>query len=130
MVILRAHHLMCIQGYPTKGYTPEFVDNFWEVAKKVNNNPDQKILVTAGVDDTCTACPFNDNHYCIKKENDGMNRLDHHLLRILKIREGQVIKARDLNLKYKKDLEGKCSLICHWCEWKNHCSFFKNLNRG
>ena len=54
---LRAHHLLCIQGYHGVGYSSDFVENMNRVVQKLEDNPDQKIEIVKKCDILCKACP-------------------------------------------------------------------------
>ncbi len=54
---LRAHNLLCIQGFRGKGYDDAFVENMTRVVEALRKNPEQQVTVIAEPDDLCAACP-------------------------------------------------------------------------
>ena len=60
---LRAHNLLCIQGFVGKGYSPEFVANMTRVIESLGN--DAPVTVTASPDVLCSACPNLTDAGCV-----------------------------------------------------------------
>jgi len=54
-VELRAHNLLCIQGFVGKGYSPEFVANMTRVIESLGD--ETRVTVIAAPDALCSACP-------------------------------------------------------------------------
>lgn len=54
---LRAHHLLCMHGFQGKGYSDLFVRHLKETIDRLNDDPDQIIEITHGIDDICLFCP-------------------------------------------------------------------------
>ena len=52
---LRAHNLLCIQGFVGKGYSPEFVANMTRVVESLG--PGAPVTVVDEPDVLCEACP-------------------------------------------------------------------------
>src|SRR3989338_5500080 len=61
---IRAHHLLCMRSFQGKGYSEEFVDNFYKVIDELKKNPLVKVVNKP--DAICEKCPHNKNG-CIKK---------------------------------------------------------------
>ena len=116
-MIIRAHHLLCIRNFKGKGYSQEFIRNFYGVIKRL---PKEKIMVTNSVDDLCEKCPHNCKGVCKKKKDSERKtrRMDNRLIMRANI---------DLNKEYLydelrrlvKDIKAKD--FCIDCEWKEDC---------
>ena len=55
----RPHHFLCTLGFQGKGYSPDFVKNFSEIADVLRgeDGDEQLIKVIKNCDDICRACP-------------------------------------------------------------------------
>jgi len=53
---LRAHHLLCVQGYKGWGLTPEFKEFMFALSEQLKTQPDSKIEIVDGADDICGHC--------------------------------------------------------------------------
>jgi len=62
---LRAHHLLCLQGYEGKGYSPEFVTEMSKLATMFAQAPDTTFTLINGADDICRNCPHLVDEKCI-----------------------------------------------------------------
>jgi hypothetical protein len=114
---IRAHHLLCARNFSGKGYSPEFVSNFFHVLRKL---PDEKIEVINSVDVICNKCPHNKRGKCQKKRDSvkRVKQLDNAVIKTAKI---------DMNKRYsyqtlkKLVKEVKTKDFCKDCEWKCYC---------
>lgn len=52
---IRAHNLLCIQGFVGKGYSPEFVANMSRVVESLDD--DAPVTIVDRPDALCDACP-------------------------------------------------------------------------
>lgn len=57
---IRAHALLCIQGFRGKGYSPAFVKRMGEVAAVLQKDHNQIVRVLASSDTFCEVCPHED----------------------------------------------------------------------
>lgn len=116
-MILRGHHLLCIRNFKGKGYSEEFIRNFYSVLERL---PKEKIKIVNSVDVICGKCPHNKG--ICKKEEDSEIKT--------KQKDDRLIKAAniDLNKKYLyEDLKElvkhiKARDFCDDCEWKDECA--------
>ncbi len=117
---IRAHHLLCMKYFKGKGYSEDFVSNFYEVIKKLKDNPVIKVVDYPGV--ICGSCPHNVDDRCVKKPDSEkkVKEKDDRIMKILGVGLNQQIKAADasnlVNLKLDKLKE-----LCKDCEWKKYC---------
>jgi uncharacterized protein len=56
-VAIRAHSLLCLQGFRGKGYDETFVAEMTAVHRALSADPDTPVRVLAGPDRLCRACP-------------------------------------------------------------------------
>lgn len=124
---IRAHHLVCIKYFRGKGYSEGFVSNFYEVIKKLENNPIIKLVNYPDV--ICDACPNNANGKCIKKGQhfeDKVRKKDDEVIRLMGAVRGQELKFEEvkniINLRLNE-----LRKTCEGCEWREYCSYSKSL---
>ena len=121
---IRAHHLLCMRNFQGKGYSKEFVDNFYKVIDKIKKgNPFVK--VTNKPDIICSACPYNEDG-CIKKGPDSELKVrckDNRVIKLVGISLNKSIKANKLmRLVDKKAGKGIIPTICKDCQWLKYCT--------
>lgn len=129
MIQLRAHHILCLQGFQNKGYDSKFVKNFSEVHKSLFNDPHQKVQINNNLDSLCAACPHASNHQCVKDKTAQRRMLkrDRNTLKVLNLINLQVMtfsQLIDLSRNTFKKFS-KLNEICFDCEWQNSCLFYK-----
>lgn len=138
MLNIRAHHLLCIPRYYSKGYNKTFADNMKKICLFIRKNPNIKIKVLSGKpDDLCAKCPYRKGNICIQTPE--MQKWvvchDKKVLNHLKLKKNSVHKARDaFNLSMNK-LES-IKKFCKTCIFGENCvkiginnSFRSDLNK-
>ena len=64
---IRAHHLLCIQGFQGLGYSAGFVENLQKIINHIQEYPKQtELILTDDLDDICQACPHSGTAECEK----------------------------------------------------------------
>lgn len=130
---LRAHHLLCIQGFQNLGYSPEFVKNMKSIVDEILSHPEKVMLkLSAGLDDICAACPHRGKETCDKdgEANARMVGSDEMTLKKLNLKNPTQKRADDLialannKLKSRHDAIG----ICNTCPWREKCLWYLKLN--
>ncbi len=93
---IRAHHLLCIQGFQGLGYSKEFTKNMAQIKDELLNNPSSFIRLVIGVDSICECCPHNSKGICSKghTSENKMRVMDSLILRNLGIEAGSVISSK------------------------------------
>ncbi|SHH15297.1 DUF1284 domain-containing protein [Tepidibacter thalassicus] len=116
-LILRAHHLLCIQGYQGKGYNDEFVNNMTKITNTLKNNINTKIKIISKTDFICSKCPNNIGNGLCKSEIK-VNSLDTKTIKLLELKENKTYTYKEIlnTIKEKLTLE-KFEYICKNCEW-------------
>ena len=114
MIILRAHHLLCLLGFRGFGYSAKFVENLEEVYKKVRQ-ASPLIKIIAREDDICKACPLVEKDCCSRLDPI---KLDRAVLSKLKMKSPLVIKSRVVYKKIAQNFSGEdLDSICKGCQW-------------
>ncbi|HOT69643.1 MAG TPA: DUF1284 domain-containing protein [Candidatus Saccharicenans sp.] len=128
---IRAHHLLCLQGFQGYGYSEEFVRNMARIIKKMELNSELQII--SGCDDICSCCPHQVQGICQKDTGSvpEMQALDRRVLQHLNLQEGTKGKAHDFislantRLGSISDIEN----ICGDCNWKEKCLWFASRSQ-
>ncbi|HML05793.1 MAG TPA: DUF1284 domain-containing protein [Methanobacterium sp.] len=124
---IRAHHLLCMQGFQGHGYTKEFSQNMSEIIENLKSNPEQLIGITDDLDVICKNCPHNKNKKCKNViSNWIIKRVDKKVIQKLKIDYPDEISFKEIIsitnkvFKSQDDLKG----ICSTCRWKEKCLWY------
>lgn len=126
-LVLRGHHLLCLQGFQGYGYDDNFVENMTEI-NQIRKLDDALISVTNKPDDICKACPnLNDNLCENKVQNERIISMDNEVLS--KLNPSKDYNAQDLFKKVEKTFNSKESVekICSKCMWHKECLFYRKL---
>lgn len=116
---IRAHNLLCIQGFVGKGYSPEFVRNMTEVVAALG--PAAEVTVVAEPDAVCEACPNLSPTGC-RLHGEGTERSivrqDRDVLGRLGIAEGGTLLWSALLRRLAERIRpGDLDGICGACPW-------------
>ncbi len=127
---LRAHHILCIEFFEGKGYSDEFVREMKGIIKKLNtDNPD--IVLSAGCDIICKACPNNADGRCADEQK--VCGFDQRCMQALGVKCGEKLKYSELrSLAFEKVIyKNEIKHICGGCEWSKIChSACRNYNNS
>ena len=126
-LILRGHHLLCLQGFQGYGYDENFVENMTEInrQRKLANTT---ISLTDSPDDICKSCPNLRDGICEnQKQNERIKSMDEEVLS--KLDTLKEYNACDLFEEVAKIFNSKDSVseICSKCIWHKECLFYENL---
>jgi uncharacterized protein len=130
---IRAHHLLCMQGYQGYGYDRKFEAGMSAVLDMINRKPDINIMTAAGNDIICGHCPHGSENCCRRgyDSDSKMKDMDKMILEMLKLKENRIYRADRLFSLVKSrfqtilDIKG----ICDYCEWRDKCLWFTSLKR-
>lgn len=115
----RPHHFLCTVGFEGKGYSPEFIQNFTEIANTLRNGNGDDVLieVTAHTDSICTPCPHRRDQLC--ENQNKISALDVAHAEILNLKESEILSWGEAKtrIKEKMTLE-KFHQACEPCNWK------------
>lgn len=127
---IRAHHLLCIQGFQGYGYNQDFVDNMNLIIKEINLNPDLTIELTDECDSVCEHCPHYIDKACQSAPNADarVKKMDTLVFSAMKVSPGtrgkvgnflSIVNDRFQTLSHVKK-------VCGTCMWKKKCLWYKN----
>jgi hypothetical protein len=124
---IRAHHLLCIQGFQGHGYNAEFTENMSEVIQSLQSNPQQEIEIIDECDVICKFCPHKKVGKCKNIVSNLMiKRIDKKVIKKLKIDYNTIMGAKSIIsltnqvFKTSKDIHE----ICGNCRWKKKCLWY------
>lgn len=122
---IRAHHILCIQGFQGYGYDGPFTYNLKKIHSIFFNQKQIKLIVSN--DSICKKCPFSGikNKYCLKKNFNAKN-FDLKVLKILRMKPEQIVKLSHLLFYSSQDKNkiNRLKNLCKDCEWNSKCLWF------
>ncbi|MDD2643185.1 MAG: DUF1284 domain-containing protein [Methanobacteriaceae archaeon] len=126
---LRAHHLLCIQGYQGYGYSDEFVKNMDHIVEILKNNNNLVVLCNSA-DDICKFCPnLNEDGFCKDfQTNEDIVLMDEIILSKIKNSEKEFLTSElfeEINNIFNS--EDSVKTICGDCGWIDKCLFYQNF---
>ena len=122
---LRAHNLLCIQGFVGKGYSPEFVRNMKEIVGGLGGRTE--VTVVAEPDSLCSACPNLKASGCAlhgEGTEKGIVRQDKDVLARLGLSDGQTVTWGEILARIRARVKpDDLDAICGTCPWLplGHC---------
>lgn len=126
-LVLRAHHILCIQGFRGKGYSKEFVANFASLVERLTTYNDTKIKLIAGPDDICRYCPYLGEDGCYRSARDAerlSQHMDEQVLHRLSLEPSTGLSWTEVLQRLKDNIEPEDLWnICAGCPWLsyNYC---------
>jgi hypothetical protein len=124
---IRAHHLLCIQGFQGLGYSKKFTKNMAKIRDMILNNPSSFIELVVEVDSICKVCPHNSEGKC-SKESHSENKIrimDSLILQNLDIKKGSVISSAHIPSLTSNLSRETVKEVCGSCSWGEKCLFFQ-----
>lgn len=114
---LRAHHILCIQGYIGNGYDENFTNNMDNIVNHLNLNPKSKIIIIDSMDCICSKCPNNINNTHCQTQNK-VKTLDSNVINLLNIEKNKPYAYDEILEILTKNLSiNKFNNICNTCQW-------------
>jgi hypothetical protein len=124
---IRAHHLLCIQGFQGYGYSPDFAEQMEKIISFLDSNPSYDLQIIVGADEICSHCPHEDNGEC-ERDSDSLNligKIDSLVIEKADLEENGIYYTEDaLNLVYYNLDSNDIIEICGKCSWNHECLFF------
>lgn len=141
-ISIRAHHLLCMQGYQGYGYDESFKNNLEEILDYLNLEKNIKVNIISSPDVLCDFCPHLKKKYChlkisednkiptnkeIQESNDNIVNMDLKVMKKCNIKSNkeyiideifELINKRFLSLN---DVDE----ICNGCIWINECLWYQ-----
>jgi len=118
---IRAHTLLCLQGFRGEGYSPSFVENLAAIHQQLSDDPCRWIEIIDAPDAVCAACPNLSASGC-SLHGDGSERAmqsqDHDVLGHLGLRVGVRLPWAEVLDCIRTTLTGESlTTICGSCRW-------------
>ena len=126
-LVLRGHHLLCLQGFQGFGYDEDFVENMTKINLLRKQN-DTVISLTSENDDICKSCPNLNNNLCKNEKHDEtIKSMDNKVLS--KLTPSKEYNSPELFKDVEKLFNSKESVdkICSQCMWHDKCLFYQKL---
>ena len=118
---LRAHTLLCLQGFRGMGYSPGFVDNMAAIHRVLTVHPQSVVEILDGPDAVCGACPHRRLTGCTlngDRTEQEMKDQDHAVLRKLGLRVGSRIPWSEVLDCIRVSVHAAdLHSICGQCRW-------------
>lgn len=125
IIRIRAHHLLCLQGFQGYGYHQEFTKRMEEIIQTLKSDPSSMIQIITEADDICAICPNLIENRCI--DHLKINKMDSTVIDSISLEENQVLTIETA----LKIIDTELSLeaiktVCEGCVWMDKCLFFIN----
>ena len=118
-LVLRGHHLLCLQGFQGYGYDENFVKNMTKI-NQMRKSANTIISLTNSPDDICKSCPNLKDNLCEnQKQNERIKSMDEEVLS--KLNTTKEYDAQDLFKKVEKIFNSKKS-VSKICSTQADCS--------
>ena len=130
MLHLRAHHLLCLQGFQGHGYNDEFTANMLRIAGSLGENPRQTVCLIDHCDDLCAPCKNNRHGTCTKAAE--ILAMDQAVLNALQLASGAQAPVSELFSQANERLANpqKAREICGDCHWSELCLWRQSICHG
>ncbi len=127
-ISIRAHHLLCIQGFQKYGYSDEFVENMENVIGCLSD-PQTAVRIITACDVLCFSCPHHYDGICTKSNH--LSKVDYKVLDVTGLKENVIMKAKEaislVNAKF--DSISAVESVCSGCDWKEKCLWYLGANK-
>lgn len=118
---IRAHTLLCLQGFRGEGYSARFVENMAVIHQRLTDDPSQWVEIIDAPDAMCAACPHCLQTGCSlhgEGSEPHMQAQDHDVLVRLGLQVGDRLPWADILDRIRTSLTGKSlTTICGQCRW-------------
>lgn len=118
---IRAHTLLCLQGFRGEGYSARFVENMAAIHQRLANDPSQCVEIMDAPDAMCGACPHLMPTGCSlhgEESEPHMQAQDHDVLVRLGLHSGDRVPWADILDRIRMSLTGESlTHICGQCRW-------------
>lgn len=116
-IFFRPHHFLCTLGFQGMGYSPGFVQNYWQIVKALHENEELSIQVVHTVDSICSPCPHNGKEVCQMEEK--IQGLDLRHSQVLGISFGDHLTWQEAKMRLKEKMTIEAfHEACQGCQWK------------
>jgi len=118
---IRAHTLLCLQGFRGEGYSARFIENMAAIHRRLADDPSQGVEIIAAPDVLCSACPHVSTTGCLLHgagSEHAMQAQDRDVLARLDLQEGDRMAWAEILNRIRTSLSGaSLTNICGQCQW-------------
>ena len=118
---VRAHTLLCLQGFRGEGYSAGFVENMAVIHQQLADDPSQWVEIIVAPDAICSACPHLVPSGCSLHgggSEDAMQAQDRDVLARLDLHEGDHMTWAGILDRIRTSVTGESlTNICGQCQW-------------
>lgn len=118
---VRAHTLLCLQGFRGEGYSAAFIENMAAIHQRLADDPSQRVEIIAAPDAMCGACPHLLTTGCALHGaglEHAMQAQDRDVLARLELHEGDRLTWAEILDRIRMSLTGESlTNICGQCQW-------------
>ena len=118
---IRAHTLLCLQGFRGEGYSPEFIQNMAQIHAYLQKNPKALVTPIMAPDIFCKSCPNLASSGCTlhgEGTEQSMGLQDQDVLQRLHLKPSHPIPWQNILEKIKSYITGSdLPKICGKCPW-------------
>lgn len=118
---IRAHTLLCLQGFRGEGYSAGFVENMAAIHQRLADDPSQWVEIMDAPDAMCGACPHLLPTGCSlhgEGSEPHMQVQDHDVRARLGLHVGDRLPWADILDRIRTSLTGESlTHICGQCRW-------------
>ncbi len=125
ILLLRAHHGMCLAYFKGLGYSGDFALGMRSVLEdllKTNGN----VRLITDADPICESCPLKRDGHCLERQR--VRSYDRKVLALCGLKEGDILPFRSFAGLVQERILG-CGLrktVCSGCRWEAICSSNKS----
>ena len=125
---IRAHHLLCIQGFHGLGYDQKFIQRMEEIVALLSSNTSLEVEIITEADEICENCPNLNEGACAKDQGSKIKELDVHVINHTLLKENDTMTfKRAIDTVNHALNTSDVKFICECCEWIDNCLFFLRL---
>jgi len=125
LIRIRAHHLLCLQGFQGYGYDQEFTIWMGKIIQTLKSDPSTKIEIVNDADDICTNCPNLIEKQCV--DHLKINKMDANVIGAISLEENQILTIKTALQIINMELNSEAiKSVCEGCVWMDKCLFFIN----
>ncbi len=118
---IRAHTLLCLQGFRGEGYSPRFIRTMQQTLASLRADPERKVRVGEQPDLFCEACPNLAPNGCGLRDpgfETVIRAQDRRVLQLLGIENGRVTTWAEILERIGRNMRGEMLPdLCGDCQW-------------
>jgi len=126
MMKLRPHHALCLLVFDPHNHSEPYIEIMYSVIDKLNSKPEQKIMLSSGLDIICNYCPHNDKNTKnggICKKEEKVRAITQNILALVGVNIGETITWETLRSKMVDNIiaNGRFGEACGGCSYFEQC---------